>query len=102
MRLSRAIIARGHAPNATWERERDMKVGIAGLGAIGRQVCRALDAGIPGLTLAGATARDRERAERFLKTRAAPPPLLDLDDLIAASDLIAEATTQAHLRELAP
>jgi aspartate dehydrogenase len=79
-----------------------MNVGVAGLGAIGRQVCRALDAGIQGLALAGATARDRERAERFLKTLTSPPPFLRDDDLIAASDLIVEASTQAHLRELAP
>src|SRR5438477_90936 len=31
-----------------------MDVGVVGLGAIGRQVCRALDEGIPGLRLAGA------------------------------------------------
>ncbi len=79
-----------------------MNVGVIGLGAIGRQVCRALDAGIPGLALAGATARDRERAERFLKTLTSPPPFLDLDALIAASDLVVEASTQAHLQEIAP
>ena len=37
-----------------------MRVGVVGLGAIGRQLCRALDEGIAGLTLAGATARDRD------------------------------------------
>ena len=42
-----------------------MKVGVVGLGAIGRKVCEALDAGIPGLTLAAVTARDRARGERF-------------------------------------
>ena len=79
-----------------------MRIGVAGLGAIGRQVCRAVDEGIPGLTLGGVTARDRERAERFLKTLTAPPPFLDLAGLIAESDLIVEASTQAHLREMAP
>ena len=79
-----------------------MRVGVVGLGAIGRQVCRALDAGIPGLALTGAIARDRERAERFLKTLTSPPPFLDLDALIEASDLVVEASTQAHLQEIAP
>jgi aspartate dehydrogenase len=79
-----------------------MNVGIVGLGAIGRQVCRALDEGIPGLRLAGATARDREKAERFLKGLRSPAPFLPLDDLIQASDLVVEASTQAHLREIAP
>ena len=45
-----------------------MEVGVVGLGAIGRQLCRALDDGIAGLHLTGATARDRAKAERFLKT----------------------------------
>jgi aspartate dehydrogenase len=79
-----------------------VNVGVVGLGAIGRAVCRALDRGIPGLTLAGATARDRDKAESFLSALASRPPYLSLDDLIAASDLIVEASTQAHLQEIAP
>jgi aspartate dehydrogenase len=52
--------------------------------------------------LAGATARDRERGESFLATLKSRPPFLDLDALVAASDLVVEASTQAHLREIAP
>lgn len=77
-------------------------VGIAGLGVIGRAVCRALDDGIPGLRLAGALARDRDKAERFLKGLARPAPFLDLAELIRASDLVVEASTRAHLEEFAP
>src|SRR2546422_10161578 len=79
-----------------------MNVGVVGLGAIGRAVCRALDEGIPGLRLSGATARDREKAERFLKGPRSPAPFLSLDDLIDASGLVVEASTQAHLEEIAP
>src|SRR5262245_17790047 len=79
-----------------------MNVGMIGLGAIGRQVCRALDGGLPGLKLVGATARNRERAERFLATLSSPAPFLSVDDLVAASDLVVEASTQAHLEEIAP
>ncbi len=79
-----------------------MHVGIVGLGAIGRAVCRALDEGIPGLELAGATARDREKAERFLKGLRSPAPFLSLDDLVRASSIVVEASTQAHLEEIAP
>ncbi len=77
-------------------------VGVVGLGVIGRAVCRALDGGIDGLALAGATARDRARGEAFLGTLATAPPYLALDRLIAASDLLVEASTQAHLIEWAP
>src|SRR5881409_833668 len=79
-----------------------MNVGVVGLGAIGRAVCRALDEGIPGLRLSGATARDREKAERFLKGLRSPAPFLSLDDLIDASGLVVEASTQKHLEEIAP
>ena len=65
-------------------------------------MCQALDTGIPGLRLAGALERDRARAESFLAELAAQPPFLDLDDLVAASDLLVEASTQAHLQEIAP
>jgi aspartate dehydrogenase len=77
-------------------------VGVIGLGPIGRAVCRALDAGIPGLRLAGVLARDRTAAERFVGGLVTAPPFLPLDDLIAASDLLVEASTQAHLQEIAP
>jgi aspartate dehydrogenase len=79
-----------------------MRVGVIGLGAIGRRVCQALDTGIDGLTLVGATARDRERGEGFLKSLSTAPPFLDLDALVAAADLLVEASTQAHLAEIAP
>ena len=79
-----------------------MKVGIVGLGAIGRKVCEALAAGIPGLTLAAATSRDRDRGERFLKNLSTPPPWVELDELVRISDIVVEASTQAHLAEIAP
>ena len=49
-------------------RARPLAVGVVGLGAIGRRVCQALDDGLPGVTLAAATARDRARGEAFLKS----------------------------------
>ncbi|HEY3189549.1 MAG TPA: Gfo/Idh/MocA family oxidoreductase, partial [Solirubrobacteraceae bacterium] len=83
-------------------RTRPLGVGVVGLGAIGRRVCQALDAGLPGLRLAGATARTRDKAEAFLKSLDAPVPFLSLDELVDASDLVVEASTQAHLQEIAP
>lgn len=83
-------------------RAHPLAVGVVGLGAIGRRVCQALDAGLPGLRLAGATARTRERAEAFLKSLGTPAPFLTLDALVGASDIVVEASTQAHLHEIAP
>jgi aspartate dehydrogenase len=83
-------------------RTHPLAVGVVGLGAIGRRVCQALDAGLPGVRLAAATARDRARAETFLKALRVPAPFLPLDDLVAASEVVVEASTQAHLQEVAP
>ncbi|MGH7392875.1 MAG: aspartate dehydrogenase [Candidatus Rokuibacteriota bacterium] len=77
-------------------------VGVLGLGVIGRAVCHALDGGLPGLRLAGALARDRAKAEAFLRALEGAPPFLSLADLIAASDILVEASTRAHLEEVAP
>jgi aspartate dehydrogenase len=79
-----------------------LRVGVAGLGVIGRHVCRAIDAGMAGLVLAGATTRRRDAGEAFLATLKSRVPFCPLDELIAASDLIVEASTQAHLAEIAP
>jgi aspartate dehydrogenase len=83
-------------------RAQPLTVGVVGLGAIGRRVCEALDAGLPGLRLAGATARSRERAETFLKSLRSPVPFLSLDEIVDACEVIVEASTQAHLQEIAP
>jgi aspartate dehydrogenase len=82
--------------------QKTASVGVVGLGAIGRQVCRALDEGIPGLRLAAGLARDHDRGGRFLAGLRSSPPLLPLEDLVAASDVVVEASTQAHLQEIAP
>ena len=79
-----------------------VRVGVVGLGVIGRHVCRALDAGVSGVVLAGATTRRRDAGEAFLAALKSPVPFYTLDDLIAVSDLVVEASTQAHLAEIAP
>jgi aspartate dehydrogenase len=38
--------------------QQSLKVGLAGLGAVGLEVARRLEAGIPGLALAAVSARD--------------------------------------------
>jgi aspartate dehydrogenase len=83
-------------------RGQPLTVGVVGLGAIGRRVCQALDTGLPGLRLAGAHSRTRDKGEAFLKSLGAPVPFLALDDLVRVCDVVVEASTQAHLQEIAP
>src|SRR5262249_5725512 len=71
-----------------------IKVGIVGLGVIGRHVAEAITRGIPGVALAGVTVRDPGKADGYR--------VLALDALIRESDLILEAATQAALPDFPP
>jgi aspartate dehydrogenase len=71
-----------------------LKIGIVGMGVIGRRVADAVTRGIPGTTLVGVSVRQ--------PATAAGHPVLPLDELIERADLIVEAATQAALREFGP
>lgn len=79
-----------------------LRVGIVGVGAIGRAIAKAMDAGIPGAELVGLTGRDLKKVQAFVQTLYRPAPVLSLDRLIEASDLVIEAAGQAVLEEIAP
>jgi aspartate dehydrogenase len=70
-------------------------VGVAGLGAVGLVVARALDAGIPGLTLVAVSARDRERAQRRIAQFRHSVPVVALDELAERSDIVVECLPAA-------
>lgn len=79
-----------------------MKVGIAGLGAIGLKVARTLDAGaIPGLVLTAVSARDGAKAERTLADFGSRPRLTSLSGLAAVADVVVECIPAKHFREVA-
>jgi aspartate dehydrogenase len=71
-----------------------LKVGIVGMGVIGRRVADAVTRGIAGTTLVGVSVREPATATGH--------PTLPLDELIERADLIVEAATQAALREFGP
>ena len=84
-----------------------LKVGVAGLGAVGLGVARRLDAGIPGLVLAAVAVRDRDKARRnlpgigeraaagdlYLIVRVLPHPLFERQDNDVRVKLPVELTT---------
>jgi aspartate dehydrogenase len=80
----------------------DLKLGVAGLGAIGLDVARAADAGkLPGIRLAAASARDQDKARRATKDFRAPPALMDLPALVDTSDVVVECLPSAHFTAIA-
>ncbi|MBV9735585.1 MAG: aspartate dehydrogenase [Acidisphaera sp.] len=76
-------------------------VAIAGLGAIGLEVARALDAGVEGLRLVAVAARDPARARARVAAFREPPEVLDAAALAERADIIVEAAPAAAFATIA-
>jgi len=79
---------------------RTLTVGIAGLGAIGLHLARALDAGVEGLSLHAVAARDYDKARANLAGFRKMPAITDLAGL-AEADIVVEAAPAAIFEEVA-
>jgi aspartate dehydrogenase len=77
-----------------------MTVAIAGLGAIGLPLARALDEGVVGLRLIGVACRDTDKARAGMARFQAPPKLMELDEL-AEADIVVEAAPAAIFDQIA-
>ncbi|HZT87682.1 MAG TPA: aspartate dehydrogenase [Stellaceae bacterium] len=77
------------------------RVAIAGFGAIGRVVAQHLDRGMEGLELAAVSARDAGRAEQAMRDLARPVPVVPLERLAEAADIVVECAPAALLRAIA-
>lgn len=75
-------------------------VAIAGLGAIGLPLARALDAGVDGLRLIAVAARDPVKGLANLAGFHCPPQFVELPDL-AEADIVVEATPAAVFERVA-
>jgi len=75
------------------------RVGIAGLGAIGREVARRL-AGTPGLELACVSARDKDKAADWLAAEGLECPVVELDAIPDHADLAVECAPAALLEPI--
>lgn len=76
-------------------------VAIAGLGAIGLKLARALDAGVPGLRLVAVAARDTAKAEANLAGFANPPAILPIERLGEVAEIVVEAAPAAVFEQVA-
>ena len=75
-------------------------IALAGLGAIGLPLARALDEGIDGLQLVAIAVRDPIRARARLAGFRNPPMLVDIPSL-AEADIVVEATPAALFERVA-
>jgi aspartate dehydrogenase len=78
-----------------------IKVGIAGLGAVGLEVGRRIEAGIPGLVLAAVSVRDVDKAKRHLPAVGTRIPVVAAEALAETCDLVVECLPPAMFRAVA-
>lgn len=79
-----------------------MRIGIAGLGAIGRALARKLhQRAIPRAAFVGAAVRDRSQAESFLTEIGCKAPVRSILALAADADIVVECAPASAFAEIA-
>jgi aspartate dehydrogenase len=76
------------------------RVAIAGLGAIGMQVAKALDAGIDGLELSAVSAANIEKHRGWLDKLGKKPAALPIEALADAADIVIECAPSRLVRSI--
>jgi aspartate dehydrogenase len=80
----------------------NLKIGIAGLGAIGSVLARKIHSGaIPKIALSGVATRDAAKAQTFLNEIGSSAPVLSIAELAAASDAVVECAPAAVFADIA-
>jgi len=80
----------------------DLRIAIAGLGAIGQSLARSLHQDpLPGIALVAVSARNTERAQSWLDTIKCPAHLCPLEDLEPLADIVVECAPAPLLRQIA-
>lgn len=78
-----------------------MRIGIVGIGAIGKELCLAIDSRVVNAELAAIYDRDVTMAVEFASKLKSKPRVLKLEEMLDSVDLIVEAASQAAVREIA-
>jgi aspartate dehydrogenase len=80
----------------------ELRLGIAGLGAIGLALARAIDIGrVPGIRLAAASVRDHDKARQATELFRFQPKLVDFVGLAEAADIVVECLPSAQFLAVA-
>jgi aspartate dehydrogenase len=84
------------------DRSRPVRVAVAGLGAVGLEVARRIDAGgVEGMVLSAVGARDHDKAKRRMNGFACPPALMPLAALANTADVVVECAPAAVFLDIA-
>ena len=78
-----------------------LRVGLAGLGAVGLEVARRLIAGVPGLTLTAVAVRDADKARRVLPQLGSTIAIKPATALADDCDVVVECLPPALFRDVA-
>lgn len=78
-----------------------LRVGVVGLGAVGRAVARAVETSIPGYVLTAVSARRRETSQAFVASLRSPVPVLAAGRMADACDVVVECAPAAVFEEIA-
>jgi aspartate dehydrogenase len=79
-----------------------LKIGILGVGAIGRTIATALDQNQVDAELVALSDQNRAAAEKLSSELACHPRVVSIEEMIESSDLAVEAASQAALPEFVP
>src|SRR5215831_16121993 len=81
--------------------KKPLRVGLAGLGAVGLEVAKRLIAGVPGLTLTAVAVRDVEKARRALPQVGSSIPARKATELANDCDIVVECLPPPLFRDVA-
>lgn len=80
----------------------NLRVALAGFGAIGTEVARRLqDQAVPGVVLVAVAARDTKKARATLDKMSSAVPVMKIGELAAVADLVIECAPAALMEEIA-
>jgi len=79
----------------------ELRIGIVGLGAIGKAVADRLDRGLPGAHLTAVAVRDQATASPFLARLSRQPAVVPLNALAGEVDVVVECAPARLLAEIA-
>ncbi|HYD62649.1 MAG TPA: aspartate dehydrogenase [Noviherbaspirillum sp.] len=81
--------------------EKELRVGVAGLGAVGKTLVRSLDAGIFGLKLGAVAVRDPGKAAETMAALKTPVPVVAIADLAEYADVVVECAPAELVPDIA-